>query len=106
MQTPNDKREFYDPIYVPGARSSDTRFARTRAVASVLLFAMASYMAGSVIAADTTQAEASSAIEEAAYVMSYIEDGVQDDADTAEVGAEQSRIRELAEEYIREHTNR
>ena len=104
MQMPNDKCEFYEPIYLPGAHGG--RFARTRAVASILLCAMASYMAGSVIAADTTQAEASSAIEEAAYVMSYIEDGVHDSEDTAEAGSEQSRIRELAEEYIREHTNR
>ena len=103
MQLPNDKPDFYETVYVPrgGMKNARKRYVNVRAAASVLLCAAASYMAGGVIAADTTTVESGADAFEASYVMSYVDDYetyVETDA------ADDMRIRELADEYISEHT--
>ena len=105
MQLPNDKPDFYETVYVPrgGMKNERKRRVNVRAAASVLLCAAASYMAGGVIAADTTTVESAAAVDafEASYVMSYVDD-YETYADTD--APDDMRIRELADEYISEHT--
>ena len=125
MQTSDPRHEWYElDVSAPTEKGNGARpkISRARTLLSVALCAMASYMAGGVIAADSVPAPAGVTIpdqpEDAAFVMSWLDDeddGYRDytvdtDADDVDdvpetdADIDSDRIAQLAEQYIADHT--